>query len=419
MDNSQKKFTLKLFMKDVGSVFSIKVVVYVIGFLTSIYLARTLGPAGKGKLAVIISVYSIILQFGNMGLHTAHVYYIAKDRSRAAQCEGNIIFLTVVSAVLVLAAIVYLMINGGSSGLESYSLIIALLLVPVNLFIMLQENLFIAVGQIRHYNIMELLNNGLYIAFVIGASLFLPVNAELVAAGMLAGAAVIIVYSIVVYFKYIEKSVKLSLRFLKEILPYGMKSYLACLATYLVLKIDVLMIKYFLDEYEVGIYSLATSLVELTFMVSSSIALLLFPRLGSLSRFEEKKKMLKQVYIATIPVMLAIYLAMGIGIRYVIVILYGTQYIDAIGIIRMLLPGAFFWSSSQYIFNFLATENKFLSSIIVPVITLILNIATNYYLIPVMGIMGAAAASTISYGVCFAGMLASLIFYIKRKEKKG
>lgn len=414
MDYSNKKS----FVSAVGSILSVKILLYLIGISSSVYLARVLGPTEKGKLAVITSVYSMILQFGSMGIHSAHTYYVSKDRAKAKNCEGNILLLTGFTVVLSFVVLPFFLWNQRILNLDIVLTLMAFLLVPVNMFVMLQGNLFIAVGKVKQYNIIEVLSNSLYLIFVVVLSLFRPISAGLVAVCMFIALLIIDCYSLIMFFNHIDKSIVFSVKYLFSVVPYGIKIYCACLASYMVLRVDVLMLNYFQNSKEVGIYSLATSLVDMSYMVSSSIAVILFPSLGTISKLSEKGKMLKRVCQVSMSIMLGIYILMEIFVEYAIEILYGEQYRATVQVLRILIPGAFCWGSSNYLFQFFASENRFKEIIMVPIIALLVNVIMNLYLIPSQGSIGAAIASVCSYAVCFIGILISFIIYMKTHEEK-
>ena len=52
-----------------------------IGLVTSVIVARILGPEGRGLYAVALAVGAIGMQFGNLGLHASNTYYVSRDRS--------------------------------------------------------------------------------------------------------------------------------------------------------------------------------------------------------------------------------------------------------------------------------------------------------------------------------------------------
>lgn len=413
-----KKFLNNSFINNAISVFGFKILCYIVTFFASIYLANLLGPTGKGKLAVITSVSGMVIQFGNMGMHSSNTYYISKDRNKIKYCEGNIIILIILSIIIIPIGITYFSINGNLLNLEPFFLIIAFLLVPFNMFIMLQENLFIASDKVKYFNILEILNNGLYFILLILSTIIFPLDITTVVISMLLAGILISVYSIIAYFRQVEKNIKISIKFFLDTLPYGLKSYCACLMAYLVLRVDVFMLNYYTDDYNVGIYSLAVNLVDMSYMVSSSISIILFPKLSTLRYISERKALVKKVLLVSTPILFFIYFIMAVFARFVINLLYGEQFIEAVPVLYILIPGAFCWATANYFCQFFASENKLLPTIIVPTLALIVNVILNYKLIPISGIRGTAFASTFSYLICLICMLLIYYFYTKRLQKE-
>ena len=187
--------------------------------------------------------------------------------------------------------------------------------------------------------------------------------------------------------------------------------------SFLVLKADVFMLNYYMDKYNVGIYSLAVGMGEMVFMLSSSVSLLLFPHLGTLNGTKQRKMFIEKVYKIMIPISLTIILLMFIMAKVVILLMYGKEYYEAVLLLRLILPGILFWSLSQYLYSFFSAENHLIETIVVPAVGFLLNIFLNYILIPLIGAKGAAISSSITYGFCLWGMILSYVNYLKRVEK--
>ena len=417
MNKLQKNITNGSFTNNVISVLSSKIVCYVIGLISSVYLAKILGPAGKGKLTVITSISGIILQFGNLGLHSAHTYYIAKDKNQISKCEGNIILLVLFSFILIPIGIFYFTRHEKLLNLEPFFVLIAFLFVPFNMLLMLQENMFIAINKVRYFNILQILENSLFFGIIILLSRSLRLNIRIIVICMLSATILISIYSFSIYYWTVEKKIIVSIKYFFSILPYGMKSYSACLAAYLVLRVDMFMLNYFSNDYEVGIYSLAVNLLDMSYMLSSSVSIILFPKLGTMKNILEKKKLVKKVFFQFTPILVAIYLLMGGMAPYIIPVLYGVQYNDTIYVLEILIPGALCWASSSYLFQFFASENKFSPTIVVPALALIADVLLNCYFIPIAGNIGAAIASTCSYVICLAGMCFCYFYHIRIKQR--
>jgi len=55
-----------------------RIIVLFLSLLIGIIVARTLGPSGKGLLAVIAMIGTVVLQVGNLGIGAFNIYAISR-----------------------------------------------------------------------------------------------------------------------------------------------------------------------------------------------------------------------------------------------------------------------------------------------------------------------------------------------------
>lgn len=399
--------------KSIAKVFSVKVVIYIVSFFSSVYIARTLGPTEKGHYALFQTIVMFIVQFEFFGMSSAITYYVSKNSNDIDKCYGSIIFISFCSFLLnsLLFLIFYLFkIN---FGLTAISLFMSFFCGTFSLFTMLMSNFFIAQNKLGLFNISELLSCSLLFIF---AFLFKSFYHTLNSSSMiiLYTTNILIIFLIQVFF---SKSIKpyFDFSYLKMLFKYGLKSYLACLAVSLVLKVDIFMLNSMVSADDIGIYSLAVNLSDLFYTVSSSVILIVFPKFASLENIKDKilymNKLLKGMFFITIPILLIF----GILAPLFITIFYGEAYAESADVLRILLPGVFFWTYFNYFSIFFASENKFLHTIWIPVLATLLNIGLNLYLIPRISIQGAAISSSITY---FIGCTILAFFFFKNYNTK-
>lgn len=65
-----------------------------LGVIVSALLARALGPAGRGELAVATAFATVCMQFGNLGLHTSNTYFVARQRDLLPTLTANTLALS-------------------------------------------------------------------------------------------------------------------------------------------------------------------------------------------------------------------------------------------------------------------------------------------------------------------------------------
>lgn len=392
-----------------------KIAILVMSMVSSIYFSRMLQAEGKGELSVVTAVAGILAQFGNLGLHSAHTYYVSKDRGLQALSEGNILILFFLSVMVSVVLFPILIINNEIVKISPYLIAIALINYIISLILMMQENLFLAIGDIREYNILQILPIAMNVVLVVIASVWFTVDVCLVSTFSVVSSVLTMAFSL--KNRNMVKP-KPSFSFFLKVMPYGIGSYVACLTSYLLLRTDILMMNYFLPKSDVGIYSQAVSLNDMLYMFSSSVSAVLFPRLSSFESVEQKANMVGKVMKVMTPVIFVSALVLGILARIVVLIMYGDGYLGSVPIVRVLLISSVAWGMSGFTFNFFASESRFAETIIVPLIGCILNIGMNYYLIPRMNGIGAAIASDVSYTFVVLAMFYCMYRYIKKQSNR-
>src|SRR4030043_1134751 len=84
------------FIRKVGETFITRICLIGIGLVTSVIVARILGPEGRGLYAVAATIGAIGVQFGNLGLHGSNTYYLARARSLLPALIGNTLLVSFV-----------------------------------------------------------------------------------------------------------------------------------------------------------------------------------------------------------------------------------------------------------------------------------------------------------------------------------
>src|SRR5512146_470930 len=69
------------FVHKVSETFATQLLLIVIGFATTVAVARSLGPSGRGIYATMVAIGALGVQFANLGLHVSNTYYVAKNRT--------------------------------------------------------------------------------------------------------------------------------------------------------------------------------------------------------------------------------------------------------------------------------------------------------------------------------------------------
>lgn len=408
-----------VFVQNVARVFGMKGIVLVLSMASSIVSARILGPEGKGAFAVAAALTGMGVQFGNLGMHASNTYYLARDKKLLPVVIGNSMGITLLVTIVSGGIFIVFWCFPQLVTIRGSLLFLSFLCIPMQLYNMYQENYFVALDRIKKYSVLELLNGILYPIFLIVAALLgglldwrLSPEAAVFLSAL--GTSMVVLVGSLFLKRDLKSKIRLNGRVLFEMLPFGFKSYLSCLITYLVLRVDVLMLDTFLNKEETGLYSLAVNLADIVNMLSVAVAMLLFPKLSGMSEEEERRKFIWNTLKYMSGMMFVLIIGATILSEIGVLWVYGEAYHGSVPVFRILMPGIFFWALSSMLFNYFSSENRIGVNISSSLLGLVVNLILNWILIPEKGIQGAALASTVAYILIFL----LLMYYLIKAEKE-
>jgi O-antigen/teichoic acid export membrane protein len=386
-----------------------------IGLITSVVIARILGPEGRGLYGVAMAIGAIVIQFMLLGLNTSNTYYVAKNRELLAPLLGNTIVASFVLgsiSVLIIGVVFYIQPNWAP--IEGLLLVFSLIWIPFGMFYLLLQRLIIGIYEVRIYNKVELINSILIICFV-GILIF---SANISVEGVFSAGLVSMILSILwILWKLMSKLNKFprpSFTLFKESIRYGLKAYIAAFFMFIVLKVDLLMVKYILDAEQAGYYSIAAAMADMVSMLPVVVGTVLFPKLSAMDNKYEKWLFAKKVIIGTAFIMAISVSFASLLAEPAVKLLFGLEFIHSVPAFVWLMPGIFMLSINTIFMIYFASIGMPIITIYSPGVAAIVNLALNMKLIPFLGIVGASISSTISYGLM---LIITIIvsFYLKKK----
>ncbi len=367
-----------------------------------IIVARWLGAEGVGQLGVINVSVALMVQLGSIGLPSANTYFIAKDHKHLQPAALNSFFFTLVfGSALALALVLMSRLRPSWFGFISPDLIrIAAISIPFQLLTLIGLNIFLAVGRVRQFNLLDLagqtfvLVNAAIALAILGQDLWTLVSLN-TAANM--AIALLIVILIGVYGSRLKSqhgNWRVDPGLLGRMLGYGLKFHISILAGALMFRADLLVVNHYRGAAEAGVYSVAAQVGMLLMLLPGVIATLLFPRVTAEQDTEGKTTALVTRHTAF--VMLLVCLA-AVPLGFVIPKLYGSEFSDTTMQLLILLPGVYLIGLESVLVQHFNAAGLPPAIPLFWILTLIVNIALVFLLVPRFGGRGAAAASTLSY----------------------
>src|ERR1043166_554911 len=226
------------FSRNVIWTFGARLAMVVNSVLAGIIVARWLGADGVGKLAVInVSVITLV-QLGSLGLPSANTYFIAKDTNQFRRAAVNSLLFAIIGGGLLATGLVVITSSRPNwFGVVAPDLFrIAAISIPFQLMTLIGLNIFLAIGKIREFNLLDVLGQSFVL---INALLALLILSGGLGTLVILNAAASVLVSLIILFMLGSSAQKLDdhdkawrsdLVLLKQMIGYGIKSHVAILA---------------------------------------------------------------------------------------------------------------------------------------------------------------------------------------------
>lgn len=176
--------------------------------------------------------------------------------------------------------------------------------------------------------------------------------------------------------------------------------------SYLNYRADLFLVRHFEGKEGVAVYSIAVNIAESVWQVSGSLALAVYARVGSLER-AEAAALTARVMRHTV-VLLAVVCSGLFVFAGVIENVFPADYAGMAAALRFILPGVLLYGLAQSFAGFYTYQRgmPWVSSVVAGS-GLVIDLALAAFLIPAMGVNGAALASAIAYSLAILGGLAA------------
>jgi O-antigen/teichoic acid export membrane protein len=395
--------------------YATQIALILIGLLTTIAVARTLGPAGRGLYAVALAIGQIGVQLGHIGLVASNTYYLAQNRSLLPRLLANSLLISLaVGLGAIVAGLVIFRARPDLAPVHGTLLVLGLLYIPFGLAFLFGENLLLALHQVRSYNQIEFANRLLILLLVGAVILSGRVAAQSVLTAVVAVMFLSCVAAMFMLRPHLHELPRVSLQLLRRHAGVGVKAYLIILFSYLLLRIDLLMVKYMLGAEQAGYYSVASSMGDYLLMLPGVIGMILFPKLSAMQDWREKLRLSRKAAYGMLAALLPLLVIAGVAAPFAIRILFGRAFLPAVSAFLWLLPGILTLGIETVAVQFLNALGYPRIVVVIWGFSVLLNVAGNFWAIPHLGLQGASLMSSLSYTLTLLAIL--IVIHIKERN---
>jgi O-antigen/teichoic acid export membrane protein len=166
-----------------------------------------------------------------------------------------------------------------------------------------------------------------------------------------------------------------------------------------------LLISLFLVPTKLGLYVIAVTLTSATSLVGSSVSLVALPLVARLEGGNHRFEVARHLILVTVGAALAVTVPMVAFAPELLHVFFGRSYVPAANVARVLLVGGVILSTNRTLGALLKGLGRPLDAGMAEFVALGFTIVGLAALLPMLGLMGAAIASVVAYGVSSAWMM--------------
>ena len=382
-----------------------EIFLFAASLLLGILTARYLGPDGKGKFNVVYYAVGLLSIIFSLRFQWAFTYYLSKNKERL----GEIIFTAFLVGLVSTSAVILLITSFPAF---FYSTIIKGVQVQWSTLLLLCASTYM-------WNLLIALYAGLARfktrALFMGTTYFLKaalviftlkiVNGNLNDLFFNMGLVEIIIYSLLLVVLLAKSSsIRTNLANFVGMLKYSLQSFPSVISDMVILRIDVFFVNFFAGPSQVGLYTVAISLSQMFLYIPTAVRSVLMPYIAANGDQEITQKLSRLLVILLIG--MAIILIPFVWV--ILVPLYGEAFASSRSLYLILLPGSLFWGIFTVISSDLEGRGLPWKVSTVSIISSVITVLLDFLLIPKLGVIGAAIASSVTH--CLSMVMIAVVY---------
>ena len=370
---------------------------YVVTFAASALVSRILGPTGRGAFYLPVLGATTVLAFCKLGLDQANIYLagpgVSLDRLSAQNTLGSLVVGVV--GFLVTVALPWLAPPLFRETPALY-LLAAAATVPLGLHWQLSSGLLSQAGQPKWH----------YRAATAGALVQIAVVLGLLASGGLSPGQALgaVLLATAISWAIVASALRRLTRvrpaadrtLFADTLRHALILHAAALLLFLHLRLDMFMVKAWIGLEALGLYSLSAVLAETLMLTTESVALAILPGqvTDTVTGAATRALRASRAVVVVGAVMALGWLILGAPLIRVV---FGPEYSGSYWPLVMLLPGLIALGVQRVCSAPALRAGRPWLILAISAASLACNAVLNIFWIPRYGLVGASAASTVSY----------------------
>lgn len=386
----------------IGSTLLRQVTSSILYFVALWVTTRQLGAHDNGLLVTALLLPQTLYAFLNLGLGPSHVFHMSSGiGSPRTMRRMN---WTLALALWGTAALALLLADDAAishylPGTAKRTALYASLLFPMMLLAAWTSALIQGARDYATYNKTALTQPVVFCAGVLALGALQAVSVPAVLACHILSQAALWLASELRVRRYAAPAVATGLK-LSSAVAFGLRAHLSNVITFLNYRVALYLVSFLLDPAAAGRYALAIQLAEVLWMIASAATVVVFPESAAHNNAPAAlQKMVRRIAMSVVRITLAGGVLAGALSVVAIPWVFGRDYAGSVLPFVILLPGIVIWSYMSVLANSLAGMGSQRVNIQGALLSFTLNGGGCLLAIPVLGMAGAALASSIAFTV--------------------
>ncbi len=384
-----------------------RMAVAVTGAVTTILVARLLGPEGTGGFAIAMTIVVTLTAAFSLGIEHGIAYFVASGRwsARDALRASQRVAWSAGAVGAVLCVLARLAFPSAFGGLSVESTVVAAVALPFSLSWFYVSFIGLATDHYEAYVLPPAIQSALAMVLVITLVLVADLPGAVV--GFTVAHVVVALLTLLWARRRLPTgpAAEPSEQALRRALRFGVKGYGANALSQLNARVDLLILSAVASAAAAGHYAVAIAVTTAMWLVPQALSDVLFPRIAALSAsgaqdaraLVEDKSLRHTVLLVCIALPL-----LTAPLLLLIVPVYGAAFRPAIALALILAPGVALMGIAGVLSATIVGRGRPQYSLYTALIVTPLTIAAYAILIPSLDARGAALAKTLSFALTFA-----------------
>jgi O-antigen/teichoic acid export membrane protein len=374
----------------------------VIGFISTIFFAHTLGPAPLGAYFLFMAYFGIFNLVADGGFGSAAVKRISEGKE-SNEYFSAFVFIRIIISAFAVSALLYLepfFKDATASGIFFW----VLLALVVSVFSGITGTGVYGTGKVGVYQLSGFLETSSRFVFQV-AGVFLGFGIAGLTGGFIGG----LIAGGIANFRYLDlKIIRFKFYHVKNLSSFSFWIFLTASGSLVFSYADTILIGFFMNDAAVGIYRTAFQLTSIATFTTLAFHTVLYPQISNWGIHQQLTKITNSLGRAfTYSLLLAIPTCIGGWIlgEKLLYFFYGTSFTQGTSALYFLLVAqivnVFMYLGTMCLTALDRPREAFWITATASIANIVLNIA----LIPVYGITGAAIATLLAMTMNAIGVL--------------